>query len=52
MHSDPALAALRDIAHHIELATGFVAGMSFGAFRDDLPVAGRSEDPPSRDRLA
>jgi uncharacterized protein with HEPN domain len=36
MHSDPALAALRDIAHHIELATGFVASMSFEAFRDDL----------------
>ena len=36
MRSDPALAALRDIAHHIELATGFVAGMSFEAFRDDL----------------
>jgi uncharacterized protein with HEPN domain len=36
MHSDPALAALRDIAHHIELATGFVAEMSFEAFRDDL----------------
>ena len=36
MRSDPALAALRDIAHHIELATGFVVGMSFEAFRDDL----------------
>ena len=36
MRSDPALAALRDIAHHIELATGFVSGMSFEAFRDDL----------------
>src|ERR1043165_1584189 len=36
MRSDPALAALRDIAHHIELATGFVAGMSFEAFRDDI----------------
>jgi uncharacterized protein with HEPN domain len=36
MRSDPALAALRDIAHHIELATGFVADMSFEAFRDDL----------------
>ena len=36
MRSDPALAALRDIAHHIELATGFVAGMGFEAFRDDL----------------
>jgi uncharacterized protein with HEPN domain len=36
MRSDPALAALRDIVHHIELATGFVAGMSFEAFCDDL----------------
>ena len=36
MRSDPALAALRDIAHHIELAAGFVAEMSFEAFRDDL----------------
>jgi uncharacterized protein with HEPN domain len=36
MRSDPALAALRDIAHHIELATGFVADMSFEALRDDL----------------
>ena len=36
MRSDPALAALRNIAHHIELATGFVAEMSFEAFRDDL----------------
>jgi uncharacterized protein with HEPN domain len=36
MHSDPALAALREIAHHIELATGFVDGMSFDAFRNDL----------------
>jgi uncharacterized protein with HEPN domain len=36
MRSDPALAALRDIAHHIELATGFVAEMSFEAFCEDL----------------
>jgi uncharacterized protein with HEPN domain len=36
MRSDPTLAALCDIAHHIELATGFVAGMNFEAFRDDL----------------
>jgi len=36
MRSDPAFAALRDIAHHIELATSFVAGMSFEAFCDDL----------------
>jgi uncharacterized protein with HEPN domain len=36
MRSDPALAALRDIAHHIELTTGFVGGMGFEAFRDDL----------------
>ena len=36
MRSDPALAALRDIAHHLELASGFVAEMSFEAFRDDL----------------
>jgi uncharacterized protein with HEPN domain len=36
MRSDPALAALRDIAHHIELATRFAAGFTFEAFRDDL----------------
>ena len=44
MRSDPALAALRDIAHHIELATGFVAGMSFGAFRDDLRTLDRTSE--------
>lgn len=36
MHSDPALGVLRDIAHHIELASSFVAGITFEAFRDDL----------------
>lgn len=36
MHSDPALGVLRDIARHIELASSFVAGITFEAFRDDL----------------
>ncbi len=29
-------AALRDIQHHIDLATGLVAGLSFEVFRDDI----------------
>lgn len=36
MRSDRALAALRDMAHHIELAISFTAGLTFDAFRDDL----------------
>ena len=36
MRSDPSLTALRDIAHHIELAASFVAGITYEAFRDDL----------------
>ena len=36
MHSDTATAALRDIAHHIELARQFTAGFDYDAFRDDL----------------
>lgn len=36
MRSDPARTALRDMAHHIELATSFVAGTTFAAFKDDL----------------
>jgi len=35
MPSDSAARALRDMGHHIELATRFVAGMSYEAFRDD-----------------
>ena len=35
MHSDTATAALRDIAHHIELARQFTAGFDYDAFRDD-----------------
>ena len=35
MPSDSAARALHDIDHHIKLATQFVAGMSYEAFRDD-----------------
>jgi uncharacterized protein with HEPN domain len=35
MPSDSAIAALRDIRHHIGLATGFIAGLGFETFRDD-----------------
>jgi uncharacterized protein with HEPN domain len=35
MLSDSERAALRDMQPHIDLATGFVAGLSFEAFRDD-----------------
>jgi len=35
MHSDTATAALRDIAHHIELAGRFTAGLDYDTFRDD-----------------
>jgi uncharacterized protein with HEPN domain len=35
MLSDSAFAALRDIEHHISLANQFVAGLEYGAFRDD-----------------
>ena len=35
MPSDSAIAALHDIAHHIELADQFVKGFDFAAFRDD-----------------
>jgi uncharacterized protein with HEPN domain len=35
MPSDAAIAALRDIAHHISLATQFVAALNFEAFRED-----------------
>lgn len=35
MPSEAALAALRDIQHHIGLATEFVRGLTFEAFRDD-----------------
>jgi uncharacterized protein with HEPN domain len=35
MPSDAAIAALRDMEHHIGLANQFVAGLDFEAFRDD-----------------
>jgi uncharacterized protein with HEPN domain len=35
MLSDAATAALRDIEHHINLATHFVEGHDYEAFRDD-----------------
>jgi uncharacterized protein with HEPN domain len=35
MPSDAASAALRDIAHHIDLATHFAAGFDYKAFVDD-----------------
>jgi uncharacterized protein with HEPN domain len=35
MPSDAATAALRDMEHHIDLATQFVAGFDYEAFRDD-----------------
>ena len=35
MLSKAATAALRDMEHHIDLATEFVAGIGYEAFRDD-----------------
>lgn len=35
MLSDAARAALRDMAHHIDLANHFVTGFDYEAFRDD-----------------
>ena len=35
MPSDAATAALRDLEHHIALATQFVAGLDYEAFRND-----------------
>ena len=35
MHSDTAVAALRDIAHHIDLALRFTAGFDYEAFMAD-----------------
>src|SRR6266478_4799935 len=35
MHSDTATAALRDIAHHVELAGQFTAGFDYDTFPDD-----------------
>ena len=35
MRSDTALAALRDMEHHIDLAIQFTANLSFEEFRDD-----------------
>ena len=35
MPSDSATAALRDIQRHIDLASQFVAGLEYEAFRDD-----------------
>lgn len=39
MLSDAAVRALRDIAHHIELAASFAAGLDYDAFRADLRTA-------------
>ncbi len=36
MHSDSAIAALRDIAYHIDLADHFATGLDAIEFRDDL----------------
>jgi uncharacterized protein with HEPN domain len=36
MRSDAPLTALRDIAHHIDLAVHFAAGFDYERFRDDL----------------
>ena len=36
MLSNSAAAALRDIAHHIELATQFVSGFDYETFQEDL----------------
>ena len=36
MRSDVGLSALRDIAHHIELAVHFAAGFDYERFCDDL----------------
>jgi uncharacterized protein with HEPN domain len=36
MLSDSAIAALRDIAYHIDLANHFAEGFDFTGFRDDL----------------
>ena len=36
MPSDARTAALRDIAHHIDLANQFVVGLEYEAFRDDI----------------
>lgn len=35
MLSDAAIAALRDMEHHIRLATHFIAGFDYDTFRDD-----------------
>ena len=35
MPSDSATAALRDMRHHIDLASQFVAGLDYETFRDD-----------------
>ena len=36
MRSDAGFSALRDIAHHIELAVHFAVGLDYETFRDDL----------------
>ncbi len=36
MPSEAAVAALRDIAYHIDLASNFVVGSDLATFRDDL----------------
>jgi uncharacterized protein with HEPN domain len=39
MPSSAASAALRDIAHHIDLAVSFAAGFDYGSFQADLRTA-------------
>jgi uncharacterized protein with HEPN domain len=39
MRSDAAIAALRDIAHHIDLALSFTAGFDYEAFAADARTA-------------
>jgi uncharacterized protein with HEPN domain len=36
MPSDASTAALRDMEHHIHLATQFIVGLDYEAFRDDV----------------
>jgi uncharacterized protein with HEPN domain len=36
MPFDPAVTALRDILHHIDLATRFIAGLERSTFHDDV----------------
>jgi hypothetical protein len=45
MPSNPAGAALRDILHHIDLATHFAAGFDPTTFHDDLRTVCRDPMP-------